>query len=251
LALVKFSSNTKNENLTDKTGGGIGYWGLETLFNPEVTTIGYPGDKPREAPYREENCSLSEFTKYLYTTSCDTDTGQGGSAFAAYSERYSKSYIHGVYSSENQKAQQNVVTKITPLRQRIMENITRGNLHEALNETEDWVELKAYVSGGVNVIIENACRNRKILYGAITYRKANGSAVNKVAEIKPGHSINLGLVPNKEYKLGLKIKNGGQAYFTNKRASATYRYGSYGAFDVFDYKVSSPSDVRYVIDDCN
>jgi hypothetical protein len=251
IAVVKFFSNTKGEDLLEKTGGGIGFWGLETSIHPEVTTIGYPGDKPSWTPYKEEDCSLLEYNKYIYTTTCDVYSGQSGSSYVAYSNTYKKSYIHGVQSTESTESQLNLVTKITPTRQNIITNIIRGNTYSALNDKEDWVEMKAYVSRGVNVIIENACRNRKTLYGAIVYQKEDGSTYNKVREIKPGHSINLGLVPNKEYQLGLKFKNGGQVSFTDKRASVAYRYSSYGVIDVFDYKVSSTGDVRYEIGDCN
>jgi|GEM_PF-1913333 V8-like Glu-specific endopeptidase len=250
MALVKFHKNKKGENLREKTGAGIGFWGLRRLTNPNVTTIGYPGDKPSWTPYRQENCRIFEFDDYMYSSTCDVYQGQSGSALVAYSKKYKQSFIHGVHASDSSEKQLNLVTKITATRERVMANIMNGDLDSALNDEETWVELKAYVSLGVNVIVENACTNRRTFYGAIVYQETNGKTVHRATTIKPGHSINLGLVPNKQFKLGLKIKGGGQISFTDKRATVAYRYRSYGTIDFFDYKVSSTSDLRFVINNC-
>lgn len=251
IALIKFHSNAKGENLMEKTEGKIGFWGQEELHSKIVTTIGYPGDKRDWTPYREENCEVEKLNEYLHLTSCDVYVGQSGSAIAIYSEEYKKSYVHGVISGENKAHQANFVTMITPLRHdMIMKIATRDFEDISQSNEEEWIRLPSYVSRGVNVMVKNDCRNRRTLYGMLNYRNESGEEVHKLTEIKPGHTVNLGLVPNKRYKIGVKIDNGNQASFTSKPLAVTYDYVEEGRFDLYEYQFNSSGDGLLVIDDC-
>lgn len=252
MALVKFHTNAKGENLTEKTGGRIGFWGVSELPSQSATTMGYPGDKKNSSAHYETGCELMELNELMYETTCDTAPGQSGSAFAIYSDKYKKSHIHGVLSSENDQVYENYVTKITPVRQKIIAALAAENdVDKALNQEEKWVEFPAYVSRGVNILVENACSNNVTIYAAVSYRDRSGEARNGYTRILPGRTVNIGLAPEKSYQIGIRSIRGNQVRFTSKRVAVTYDYKDLGRVDLFDYRVNSSGDGLHVIKNCD
>lgn len=251
MALVKFHTNAKGENLIEKTGGKIGFWGQEKLHSNVVTTMGYPGDKRSWTPFREEDCLLSKMNEFIYSTTCDVFVGQSGSAVAIYSEEYKKSHIHGIISGENKGRHENYVTMITPYRQKMINSIARNDFENApQSNEEEWIELPSYISRAVNVLVENDCNNRRTLYAALSYRDETGQRVHLTGEVKPGHTVNLGSIPGKRYQIGVKLDNGSQVSFTSKRPITTNNYVDGGRFKMYEYRVNSFGDGLYTIDGC-
>lgn len=253
MALVKFAKNVKGENLTEKSGGRIGFWGVSQLPGDKVTTIGYPGDRKNSGAYVEDDCELFELNEFMYDTTCDSYAGQSGAAFAMYSPKYKKSHVHGVLASENAEYNENYVARITYTRQRIISALAAENdVHKALNEEEKWLEFPAYISKGVNILVENDCSNEALsIYAAFMYRDRNGEQIQGLERILPGRTVNLGLAAEKSYKIGIKNIRGDKVHFTSKSVAATYNNSKVGLIDFYHYQTNSSGDTLHVIKNCD
>lgn len=205
IAVLEVGPN-ENGDFFNRLVGIMGFWGRRNLHSSEMKTIGYPTDLSLGAQYMEEGCLVEEFSQNVYQTFCDIMPGQSGSPALFYNEDRGEYYIHGVVSASNPEG--NVVTKITPERQRIITSIINGEYEANKSRfSESWVEKNAARRNVLNVLVSNPCS--RDAYVALVYLDLQGEWVmDGYFIVSPGETVEMFNTRNEIYRLRVEDSRG-------------------------------------------
>lgn len=248
MAIMRIGNDEKGVSAGSKVGT-FGFWGREEFVDSKALTIGYPGDKPSNTQYFENNCQVyGNNYNDLLELECDVYRGQSGSPLLIHSDKYDGYYLQGVISAES--SDMNYGSRLSDERSKIIKYILKGEFNSQAYQNENFQEQWKSLDYGnpsiIDVRVKNTCSSE--LYLAYRYKSKDGEwrsegytklkANEERFLFQTGNGIwylrgvneNRNIVTNEDSYIyldreGRKVSF--QKYSVDKYGSFTYEFGCY------------------------
>jgi V8-like Glu-specific endopeptidase len=167
MAVVELAPDSILGNPVSHRTGTKGIWGPSKIPQETMTIYSYASDRPRGQQLVERDCKVEVYSELIYKSYCDAVGGQSGSPGFFLYEPTNLQALHTVTTGETTGF--NLVSVITPERQRIIQDITNARYDETSNEhTEQWRSLSLNRADKTHIVVYNTC-DEPIQAGVFTY----------------------------------------------------------------------------------
>ena len=135
IAIASVGTSFKNGMELEELVGSYGLWGSDQVERNEMTTLGYPFDKPPRSLYRSEGCAVVEVTSLLLRSDCFLVSGQSGSPVLFQMIDSEDHAVAGVISATNRT--DSYITRISLERYQILSALREGTYLESQGEFQE------------------------------------------------------------------------------------------------------------------